>query len=151
MILKTLARVEFNVWNILYNQRFARLFLCLACMIHQPSQWGHRCLMVGITNDRDGKHSKIWKAGSAVKLHETKPSSGRIKIHVLAWYSATLPKNIFLLIHTSMITRCCSVSPTWTITAEILNWDAAVKFVFRSELPLISGAFGLKILIYIKL
>lgn len=41
--------------------------------------------MVVITNDRDGKYSKIGKAGSAVKQHETKPSSGRIKIDVLAW------------------------------------------------------------------
>lgn len=32
--------------------------------------------------------------------------------------------------------HCCSVSPTWTITAEIQNGDDAVKFVFRSELLL---------------
>lgn len=42
--------------------------------------------MAVITNDRDGKHFKIRKAGSAVKQHETKSSSGRIKNRVLPWY-----------------------------------------------------------------
>lgn len=101
-----------------------------------------------ITNARDGKHSKIGKAGSAMKQQETEPSSGRIKIHVLAWYPAILLRKSFLLIHIPMITQCCSVLALEITLLKFRTCMRAVKLACRYELSLLSGLFRLKILIY---
>lgn len=100
-----------------------------------------------ITNARDGKHSKIGKAGSAMKQQETEPFSGRIKIHVLAQCSALLLRKGFFLIHIPMNTQCCSALLE-TPTLKFRTWMRAVKLACRYELPPISSLFRLKILVY---
>lgn len=100
-----------------------------------------------ITNARDGKHSKIGKAGSAMKQQETEPFSGRIKIHVLARCSALLLRKGFLLIHIPMNTQCCSALLEMP-SLKFRTWMRAVKLACRYELPPISSLFRLKILVY---
>lgn len=124
------------------GQRLVRLFLCLSRMINQLSWWNHRCLMAVITNDRDGKHSKIGKTGSAMKQHETQPSSGTVKIHVVALYCC----------YTALYPCCCDHTlllslPHLKFRSGTMLWSLCSDLIFLK----IFGAFRLKILISTKL
>lgn len=101
-----------------------------------------------ITNARDGRHSKMGKAGSAMKQQETETFSGRIKIHVLARYWATLLRKDFLLILIPMITQCCSVLTLEISLLKFTTWMRAVKLARRFELSLIADLFRLKTLVH---
>lgn len=123
---------------------------CLAQMISQLSQQNHRCLMVAIINNRAGKHSRTGKAGAATKQHETQPSSGRIKIHLVARYCSCCCRKLSL--PTSLRSHTAAQPPPLEQSLQKSSSGMMLGSLYSDLIFfLILGVFRLKILIYTKL